>query len=71
MIVCIIIASVALSLFTVFFFVYKWYSVYARCKGITLNDIFVKGYYRPKYIDLEIPVMLTPHNGHIDPPGFG
>ncbi|WP_075603694.1 hypothetical protein [Saccharicrinis aurantiacus] len=47
----IIIALTATCLISAFFFVYKWYVLYAKYKGISFGDIFVKGYYRPKYID--------------------
>lgn len=39
-----------LCLLIAFFFVYKWYFLYAKIKKINLIDIFFKGYYRPKFM---------------------
>ncbi len=49
MIEIVIIIIVAICLTSTFFFVYKWYSLYAKFKGLTLNDVITEGYYRPKY----------------------
>ena len=41
----------AICLLSAFFFVYKWYSSYAKFKRKTLTDILLKGHYRPMHID--------------------
>lgn len=49
----IIITLGAICLLSAFFFLYKWYSLYAKYIRKTLMDTLLKGQYRPMYIALK------------------
>lgn len=47
----ILITGALIGLLSAILFAFKWFNYYIKIKGFSLNTVFNKGIYRPKYIE--------------------